>query len=745
MNNDALAYHEKGRPGKLAILPTKPLGNQRDLALAYSPGVADACSAIVHRASDVSKYTARGNLVAVVSNGSAVLGLGNIGALASKPVMEGKAVLFKKFADIDVFDIEIDESDPDVLADTIRRLEPTFGAINLEDIKAPDCFVVEDRLKAEMGIPVFHDDQHGTAIVVAAAIVNGLHLVKKDIADVKLVSTGGGAAGIACLNLLMDLGLKRENIWLYDIDGLVYEGRAADAQKAAFAQGDTPLAMDEAIAGADVFLGLSAPGILSAEHCAKMAPDPIIMALANPVPEIDPDVARKVRPDAILCTGRTDYPNQVNNVLCFPFIFRGALDTGATEINAAMKRACVEALAALARAGSTDEVARAYGEQGLQFGRDYILPKPFDPRLLCALATAVAKAAMDNGVATRSIEDLDAYRAGLSRFVYRSSFLMRPLFDVARAAPRKVIFAEGTDDRVLRAIQSALDEGVATPIATGDPKRIAEKCKELGLRVQPDRDFEVFCPDNKVVKENLIAKLHSLRARDGMSPKLAREMFLSSGTIAAAMAVREGDAASLICGASGDYDTHLDRVSQILGKDVDTAASLTPLILDTGTVFVADGFVNYEPSAEDIAQICQMAAEQVRDFGLVPRVALISHANFGANTSASAARMRAAAQHLADLNVAFEFEGEMQLNLAFDQSARDQLLPCARLTDRPNILVFPSMDAARATIDALVSLADAEPIGPILLGYGGKANVVAPNVTARGLFNVAAMASAGRI
>lgn len=745
MNDDALAYHAKVRPGKLAILPTKPLSNQRDLALAYSPGVADACSAIVNRATDVSKYTARGNLVAVVSNGSAVLGLGNIGALASKPVMEGKAVLFKKFADIDVFDIEVDESDPDALADTIRRLEPTFGAINLEDIKAPDCFVVEDRLKAEMGIPVFHDDQHGTAIVVAAAILNGLHLVEKDIADVKLVSTGGGAAGIACLNLLMDLGLRRENIWLYDIDGLVYQGRAADAQKAAFAQGNAPLEMDEAIAGADVFLGLSAPGILSPEQCAKMAPDPIIMALANPVPEIDPDVARKVRPDAILCTGRTDYSNQVNNVLCFPFIFRGALDTGATEINAAMKRACVEALAGLARAGSTDEVARAYREQGLQFGRDYILPKPFDPRLLCALATAVAKAAMESGVATRPIEDLDEYRADLSRFVYRSSFLMRPLFDVARTAPRKVIFAEGTDARVLRAIQSALDEGIATPIATGNPQRIAEMCQELGLRVQPDRDFEVFHPDNTAVKETYIAKLHSLRARDGMSPKLARKMFLSSDTIAAAMAVREGEAASLVCGTSGDYDVHLERVSQVLGEDTDLKASLVPLILDTGTVFVADGFVNYEPSAEEIAQICQMAAAQVRDFGLVPRVALISHANFGANTSASSARMRAATQALAALDVGFEFEGEMQLNMAFDQSARHQLLPCARLTDRPNILVFPSMDAARATIDSLVTLANAEPIGPILLGYGGRANVVASNVTARGLLNVAAMASAGRI
>jgi len=744
MMHDALRYHESGRPGKLAIRPTKPLANQRDLSLAYSPGVAEACAAIVQNEADAARYTARSNLVAVVSNGSAVLGLGNIGALAAKPVMEGKAVLFKKFADIDVFDIEINESNPDHLADTILRLEPTFGAVNLEDIRAPDCFVVENRLKAEMGIPVFHDDQHGTAIVVAAAIVNGLHLVGKDIGAVKVVSTGGGAAGIACLNLLLDLGLERGNVWLLDVDGLVYAGRDADSQKAAFAQGKSPQSLADVIADADIFLGLSGPGVLKPEDCRKMARDPIIMALANPVPEIDPDEACAVRPDAIICTGRTDYPNQVNNVLCFPFIFRGALDVGATEINGAMKTACVHALADLARKGSTDEVARAYGGEKLKFGKDYLLPKPFDPRLLCALATSVAEAAMTSGVASRPVDDLEVYRAGLSRFVYRSSFLMRPLFDAARSNPHRVIFAEGEDHRVLRAIQNALDEGVATPVAAGRADRIAEACREIGLRIRPEVDFEVFCHECQDLSERYGAKLHTLRARDGIGPVAARKLFRSSDTVAAALAVHEGVAASMICGTSGLFETHLEWVTQILGPETETAASLVPLILDTGTVFIADGYVNYEPTAEEIARICEMAARQVRDFGLTPRVALISHTNFGAHPSPSAARMRRATEILTERCADFEFEGEMQLNLAFDKRVRDRFLPCARLTDRANVLVFPGMDAANAAINALTTLANAEPIGPILLGFRGTANIVTPVVTARGLLNVAALASAGR-
>ncbi|MCY4260336.1 MAG: NADP-dependent malic enzyme [Rhodobacteraceae bacterium] len=744
MLHDALRYHEAGRPGKLAIRPTKPLANQRDLSLAYSPGVAEACTAIVDNDADAARYTARSNLVAVITNGSAVLGLGNIGALAAKPVMEGKAVLFKKFADIDVFDIEIDESDPDRLAETILRLEPTFGAINLEDIQSPHCFAVEERLRSEMGIPVFHDDQHGTAIVVAAAVLNGLHLVGKDLSEVKLVSTGGGAAGIACLDLLIDLGLQRTNVWLLDKDGLVCRGRDADRRKAAYAQGDRNRSLHDVMEDADVFLGLSGPDVLKPADCKRMAGDPLIMALANPVPEIDPSAACGVRPDAIICTGRTDYPNQVNNVLCFPFIFRGALDVGAREINGPMKRACVHALAALARKGSTDEVARAYGEDGLVFGKDYLLPKPFDPRLLCALAPAVARAAIESGVAARPINDLDAYRDHLSRFVYRSSFLMRPLFEVARAKPLRVIFAEGEDHRVLRAIQNALDEGIATPVAAGRPERVDQACKDLGLRIRPGTDFEVFSHECEDLTEQYGARLHTLRARDGIGPLAARKLFRTSDTVAAAMAVHEGLAASMICGTSGLFETHLERVRQVLDPASGTTASLVPLILDTGTVFIADGYVNYEPTAEAVARICEMAAQQVSDFGLTPRVALISHTNFGAHPSPSAARMRRATEILTERRVGFEFEGEMQLNLAFDKAARDAFLPCARLTDRANVLVFPGMDAANAAINALTTLANAEPIGPILLGFKGAANIVTPVVTARGLLNVTALASAGR-
>ena len=745
MNEDALRYHEAGRPGKLAIRPTKPLANQRDLALAYTPGVAEASRAVAARPEDAARYTARSNLVAVVTNGSAVLGLGGIGPLAAKPVMEGKAVLFKKFADIDVFDIEIDERDPDALADTIRRLEPTFGAINLEDIKAPDCFLVENRLKAEMNIPVFHDDQHGTAIVVAAAIVNGMRLLGKELGRVKLVSTGGGAAGIACLDMLLDLGLRRENVWLVDIDGLVHEGRNAEPHKAAFAQASDARTLDEVIDGAEIFLGLSGPGVLSAEQVRRMGPEPMVMALANPVPEIMPEEVRAVRPDAIVCTGRSDYPNQVNNVLCFPFIFRGALDAGATGIDREMELACVHALAALAREGVTDEVARAYGDRRLQFGRDYLLPRPFDPRLLGAIAPAVAGAAMKSGLASRPLDDLGAYRARLTSFVYRTGFLMRPLFDSARAAPRRVVFAEGEDDRVLRAIRNVLDEGVAIPVATGRPERVAARCAELGLGIAPGRDFEVFDHESEEAVAQYGALLHSLRARDGIGPDAARKLFRTSDTLASAMFVREGGAASMICGTGGEFSTHLERIQRIFGAGAETVSTLVPLIMDAGTVFIADGYANYEPSAEQIAGICRMAAAQVRAFGRTPRVALVSHANFGAHSSPSAARMRRATEILAETEADFEFEGEMQLNLAFDKAARDRFLPGARLTDRANVLVFPGMDAANAAINALTTLGNAQPIGPVLLGYEGAAHIVTPAVTVRGLLNMAAIASAGRV
>ena len=745
LKQEALQYHESGRPGKLAIRPTKPLANQRDLALAYSPGVAEACNAIVEDAGNASRYTARSNLVAVVSNGSAVLGLGGIGALAAKPVMEGKAVLFKRFADIDVFDIEIDEDDPHALADTIRRLEPTFGAINLEDIKAPDCFIVEGRLGDEMGIPVFHDDQHGTAIVVAAAVVNGALLVGKNPAAMKLVSTGGGAAGIACLNLLLEVGIKRENIWLCDIDGLVYEGRQADEHKSAFAQTTDKRTLDHVIDGADIFLGLSGPGVLSPEQCARMASDPLVLALANPDPEIDPEAVHACRSDAVVCTGRSDAPNQVNNVLCFPFIFRGALDVGATTINLAMKLACVDALACLAREGASEEVARAYGDHRLKFGRDHLLPRPFDPRLLGTLAPAVAEAAMQSGVATRPMSDTQAYRERLSRFVYRSSFLLRPVFEVARSSPKRVIFAEGEDERVLRAIQAILDEGIAVPIATGRPARIATLCDEYGLRLKPDHDFEVFDPAAEGVAENFGGKLHALRARDGIGPDLARRLVRSDDTLAAAMRVREGDAECVVSGTFGAYLDHLESIAQVLPRTgAGCAAALVPLIMDAETVFIADGYVNYEPTEEEVAEICRMAARAVRGFGLTPRVALISHANFGTNATPSATRMRRATEILAETDAGFEFEGEMRLDLAFDKAARDRFLPGSRLTDRANILVFPTIDAANSAVNALRSLANALPVGPILMGYGGAAHIVTNAVTARGLLNVAAIASAFR-
>ena len=744
MKEEALAYHQQGRPGKLEIRATKPLANQRDLALAYSPGVAEACLAIAADAAEAVKYTVRGNLVGVITNGSAVLGLGNIGALAAKPVMEGKAVLFKKFADIDVFDIEINEADPHALADTIRRLEPTFGAINLEDIKAPECFIVEERLKAEMNIPVFHDDQHGTAIVVAAAIVNAMRLLDKSLADMKLVSTGGGAAGIACLNLLLSLGLKRENVWLCDIDGLVYKGRAADTQKAAFAQATKARALSDVVAGADIFLGLSGAGVLKAEHVTQMARDPLILALANPVPEILPEEAWAVRPDAIVATGRTDYPNQVNNVLCFPFIFRGALDVGATQINHEMKIACVTALADLARSGAADEVARAYRGQKLRFGRDYLLPKPFDPRLLVAIAPAVAKAAMESGVARRPIADMAAYVTKLSRFVYRSSFVMKPVFEAARAAPRRIIFAEGENERVLRTVQMICDEKIASPEVTGRFDRIEAMCRDLGLGIVPGQDFKVFDPTDEII--NLYGNaFHMLMAREGIDPERARRQIRANDTLAAAMHVKLGHADAMICGITGPYLGHLKKLVQVFDRagNASCIAALMPLILDDRTVFITDGYVNFDPTAADIAAIARMAAAEVRRFGLTPRVALVCHANFGSDPSPSALKMRKATEILTQEGADFEFEGEMRFNLAFDRDVREKYLPSSRLTDSANILVLPGIDAANAAINALKSLARAQTIGPILMGMNATAHIATPSVTSRGLLNMAALASVG--
>ncbi|MCP4208115.1 MAG: NADP-dependent malic enzyme [Shimia sp.] len=742
--SDALEYHQRDRPGKLAIRATKPLSSQRDLSLAYSPGVAEASTAIAKTPSDAMKYTARGNLVAVISNGSAVLGLGNIGALASKPVMEGKAVLFKTFADIDCFDIEVDESDPDLLADTIRRLGPTFGGINLEDIKAPDCFVVEGRLRKEMDIPVFHDDQHGTAIVVGAAVFNSMRLVGKDLSRCKIVSTGGGAAGIACLNLLVDMGAKRENIWLIDHEGLVYEGREADAQKTAFAQATDARELGDVIDDADIFLGLSAPGVLKPDQVKRMAVSPLILALANPNPEILPEEVLAARSDAIIATGRTDYPNQVNNVLCFPFIFRGALDVGATEINEAMKVACVEAIANLTHDGASDEVAQAYGNQSLVFGPNYILPKPFDSRLLVSIAPAVAKAAMESGVATKPIADLEAYRTDLARFVNRSAPLMRPVVATARTTPRRVVFAEGEDPRVLRAVRDILKEGVAKPILTGRLDEIKNQVDHLGLGFVPGADVDVFDHSDPGIAQNYGAPFHSLRARDGVTPEQARKLIRSSDTLASALHVHLGHADAVICGTSGAFTDHLKRLEQVFGanRDDNIFATLVPVLLEQRTVFVSDGYVNSDPTAAEIASICRMAADQVRQFGVKPRVALIGHASFGAHPTATTIKMREATAHLAAADVDFEFEGEMRLNLAFDKAERDRVLPCGRLTDDANVLVFPNLDAANAAINALKSLTEAETVGPFLLGLKGAAHVVTPSVTARGLFNIAALASA---
>ncbi|MGB1035013.1 MAG: NADP-dependent malic enzyme, partial [Primorskyibacter sp.] len=620
----ALHYHEFPKPGKLEIRATKPLANGRDLSRAYSPGVAEACLEIKENPDNAARYTSRGNLVAVVSNGSAVLGLGNIGALASKPVMEGKAVLFKKFANIDCFDLEVNETDPERLADIVCALEPSFGAVNLEDIKAPDCFVVERICRERMNIPVFHDDQHGTAIVVGAAATNALHVAGKQFADIKIVSTGGGAAGIACLNMLLKLGVKRENVYLCDLEGLVYEGRVTDmtAQKADFAQGTAPATLADVIKGADMFLGLSGPNVLTPDMVANMAARPIIFALANPTPEIMPDAARAVAPDAIIATGRSDFPNQVNNVLCFPFIFRGALDVGATEINDAMQIACVEGIAELARATTSAEAAAAYRGEQLTFGADYLIPKPFDPRLSGVVSAAVAKAAMDSGVAVRPMPDLDAYRAHLNASVFKSALLMRPVFEAARTAARRIVFAEGEDERVLRAAQAILEETTETPILIGRPDVIAARCERYGLEIRPDRDFNIVNPENDPRYRDYWGTYHDIMARRGVSPDIARAIMRTNTTAIGAVMVQRGEADSLICGTFGEYSWHLEYVSQVLGTGtLRPHGALSMMILEDGPLFIADTHVRENPTPEELAEIAIGASRHVRRFGLTPNVA----------------------------------------------------------------------------------------------------------------------------
>ncbi len=740
----ALDYHRYPSPGKLEVVAKKPLANQRDLALAYSPGVAAACEAIVADPTEVANMTGRGNLVAVVTNGTAVLGLGPIGPLAAKPVMEGKAVLFKKFAGIDVFDLEIAENDPDKLVDIIAALEPSFGAINLEDIKAPECFIVESKLRERMKIPVFHDDQHGTAIVVAAAILNALTLIRKDIGTVKVVSTGGGAAGIACLNQLVALGLKRENVILSDHIGVVYKGRTKEMtdQKADYASDTKARTLAEALPGADVFLGLSAPRILTPEMVKTMAPKPIIMALANPEPEIRPEIAREASPDAIIATGRSDYPNQVNNVLCFPYIFRGALDVGATTINEEMKLACVHAIAQLARGASSDVVSAAYGGEQLRFGPDYLIPKPFDPRLVSEIAPAVAKAAMDSGVATRPIADFAAYRQKLQQFVYRSAFVMKPIFDKARANPKRVAFAEGEDERVLFAVKALLDEDIAKPILIGRPLVISQRSRKLGLGIEPGRDFEVVNPEEDARYSDYWRHYHGVMERKGVSPDTARTIVRTNTTVIATLMVARGDADAMICGTYGEYQWHARYLVDILGLQdgAQRPKALSLLVLDEGPLFMCDAFVEEDPDADDIAQLTQWAARKVQDFGLSPKVALIATSNFGARNTAASRKMRKALRLLMKECPDLEVEGEMQADVALDEALRKRIFPNSRLHGAANLLVMPTLEAANIAFNLVRTLGNGLPVGPIMLGVAKPAHVTTPSVTARGLVNLAALA-----
>ncbi|MGR3641507.1 NADP-dependent malic enzyme [Alterinioella nitratireducens] len=744
LRQGALDYHEFPRPGKLEIRATKPMANGRDLARAYSPGVAEACLEIKNDPADAARYTARGNLVAVVSNGTAVLGLGNIGALASKPVMEGKAVLFKKFANIDCFDIEVNESDPEKLADIVCALEPTFGAINLEDIKAPDCFIVEQICRERMGIPVFHDDQHGTAIVVGAAATNALHVAGKDWADIKVVSTGGGAAGIACLNMLLKLGVKRENVWLCDIHGLVHEGRTEDMnpQKAAFAQASDKRTLDEVIDGADLFLGLSGPGVLKPEMVAKMCAQPIIFALANPNPEITPDDVRSVAPDAIIATGRSDFPNQVNNVLCFPFIFRGALDVGATEINDAMQIGCVEGIAELARQTTSAEAAAAYQGEKLTFGPDYLIPKPFDPRLIGVVASAVAKAAMESGVAARPLEDLDAYRAKLDQSVYRSALIMRPVFEAASTATRRIVFAEGEDERVLRVAQAMVQEMTDIPTLIGRPEVVQSRIERAGLKIKPDRDFDLINPESDARYRDYWQSYLEKMQRNGVTPDLARAILRTNTTAIGAVAVYRGDADSLICGTFGQYLWHLNYISQLLGNTdgLHPVGALSLMIMEDGPLFIADTHVHAMPTPEQIVETVIGTARHVRRFGVEPKVAICSSSQFGNLDSDSGRRTRAAMQILDTMGLDFTYEGEMLTDAALDGELRERIYPGSRLEGAANCLVYSSTDAAGTARNILKVKARGLEVGPILMGMGNKAHIVTPSITARGLLNMTALA-----
>jgi malate dehydrogenase (oxaloacetate-decarboxylating)(NADP+) len=740
----ALEYHEQGRPGKISVVPTKSLVNQRDLALAYSPGVAAACEMIVEDPAAAFRYTARGNLVAVITNGTAVLGLGAIGPLAAKPVMEGKGVLFKKFAGIDVFDIEIAENDPDRLVEIIAALEPTFGGINLEDIKAPECFHVERRLRERMRIPVFHDDQHGTAVVVGAAILNGLEVVGKKIADCRLVVSGAGAAALACLDLLLDLGFRREQIWVTDIEGVVYEGRTVlmDEEKARFAQKTDARTLAEVIGGADVFLGLSAGGVLKPEMVAKMAPRPLILALANPTPEILPEKVREVRDDAIIATGRSDYPNQVNNVLVFPFLFRGALDVGATTINREMEISAVRAVAELARAEQSDVVTAAYGSVGSSFGPDYLIPRPFDPRLIVKIAPAVAKAAMDSGVATRPIADFDAYRAQLEQFVYHSGNFMKPIFSAAkRGETRRIVYAEGEDERVLRAVQGVVDERLAKPTLVGRPAVIERRIERFGLRIRPGRDFDVVNPEWDERFRDYWQTYHALVDRKGVTPQYAQIEVRRRNTLIGALMVRRGEADGMLCGSFGPYSQHLQYIDEVIGRKPGASvyAAMNTLMLPGRQVTLVDTHVNADPSAAELVEITLMAADELRRFGIKPSVALLSHSNFGSSNRPSAVKMREALAMLRERAPELEIDGEMHGDAALDPDYRRGLMPRTTLSGEANLLVLPNIDAANISYNLLKTAAGNNiAIGPVLLGAAKPVHVLTASSTVRRLVNMTA-------
>ncbi len=741
----ALDYHRLPTPGKISILPTKSLINQRDLALAYSPGVAAACNEIVADPQTVHSYTSRGNLIGVITNGTAVLGLGPIGPLASKPVMEGKAVLFKKFAGIDVFDIEIDERDPDKLVEIIAALEPTFGGINLEDIKAPECFYVERKLRDRMKIPVFHDDQHGTAIIVGAAFLNGLAVVGKRIEEVRLVCSGAGAAALACLDLLVQLGLRMENILVTDIAGVVYAGRTEemDDNKRRYARETPARTLDQVIAGADVFLGLSAAGVLKPEMVSRMAEKPLIFALANPTPEIMPDLAKQVRPDAVIATGRSDFPNQVNNVLCFPFIFRGALDVGATTITEAMKLAAVKAIAELAKAEQSDIVASAYAQEELRFGPEYLIPKPFDPRLIVQIAPAVAQAAIDSGVATRPIRDFDAYREQLTNFVYQSGLIMKPVFTAAKKSTARVVYAEGEDERVLRAVQVVVDEGLASPILIGRPEVVVPRLERNGLRIRPGTDFELVNPNSDPRYRKYWQAYYDLMQRKGVSVELAKRDVMRRPTLIAALMVRLGDADAMVCGTYAQHQQHLEVVKNVIGlkPGVNRFAAMNMLILPKRTLFICDTYVTQDPTAEEIAEMTFQAAEEVRRFGLVPKVALCSHSNFGSVDSPSARKMSRARDLIAQADPNLEVEGEMHGDAALDEEIRLRLFPNSRLKGEANLLIMPTLDAANISFNLLkVVSGEGITVGPILLGAAKPVHILTPTATVRRLVNMTALA-----